>query len=134
MGRLATMAEAHYKRWLPQQYAKIKDREAFFRALEDEAEEQIEELAETLIGPAPEGETMADRLARHHRGRQEAEWTVIRDVIRPDPNDPSRTVREVPPPEPDDPQLVDAMQDFRDAAEELADLRRAQPEPRGPRP
>lgn len=87
MSRLAAIAEEHYRRWLPQAYAEIKDRVAYFQELEDEAQSQLETLEESFLGPDPEAETFADRMTRFNWARHRAEEIVIREVLLAEPEE-----------------------------------------------
>lgn len=91
MGRWAAMAEDHWRRYLPNAYAQLTDREAFFAEIEEEAQRQVEDLEDQLTGTEPPGETMAHRLTRYRRARQMAEEVVIAEVILDPPpeSDPS---------------------------------------------
>ncbi len=81
MGRLATMAQNHYERWLPEQYAQIEDRSEFFLNLEEEALNQIDTLADDLAGTGPPDEPFMDRVGRLRMARFNAEAQVIRELI-----------------------------------------------------
>jgi hypothetical protein len=123
VGQLADLAENHWKRWFPDQYAQIKDKPRFFQGIEDEASEQIAALEDALAGNPPEGESFQDRLARMSLARSNAEAQVMREIVLPDPeHDPLPNPDPANPPRskesPADRQLVEALAAFQDAARE----------------
>lgn len=114
MGRMAQLAERHYETYLPKAYAAIKDRPTFFRTLEDEAQEQIDALTDSLTEQPTEGETYPDAMARQSTARQMAEERVFREVLMPEPEQTE--------PETDaaiDEELRAAMQEFAEARDSL---------------
>lgn len=126
MGRLAVIAEQHWKEHLPKAYAALKDKTAFFAEQEDEAERQIEELAETLEGEAPPDETYQQRMGRLMMARRDAESQVMREFLLPAPETT---------PEPENPidrQLDDAAAQFAQARDELAAMQQPTSEPTTP--
>ena len=50
MNRYGVIAQGHWARWLPRQYAAISDPESFFTALGEEVARQIDDLADELVG------------------------------------------------------------------------------------
>ena len=68
-----------------QAYATIEDKAAFFMMLEDEAEVEIEALADALQGPDLPDEPFLDRVARFQGARRNAESQVMREIILVDP-------------------------------------------------
>lgn len=136
MGRLATLAEEHYRKFLPETYKGLTDPETFFRNLETEAEQQIDDLADQLAGPDLPQEDFLVRAARLRTARQSAEELVIRETVLIDPatveterapletDYPSTTDPLVPqqPQTPEDRDLAAAIQDYQDAATELAEM------------
>jgi len=97
MGRLAGMAEVHYQQWMPRAYRRIKNKPQFFEDLENEAQEQIEALAESLRGENPATETFEQKMGRYATARRDAEYQVIREVIVPPPPEPETTADEAMP-------------------------------------
>lgn len=81
MGRFAAMAEEHWRRHLPVAYAAIPDRAAFFARIEEDALDQLVDLAESLRGVDPPVEPFVDKMARYERARQTAEEIVFSEVI-----------------------------------------------------
>lgn len=143
MGRIAALAEQHYKKYLPQTYQGLTDREEFFRNLETEAEQQIEDLTDRLAGPDLPGEDFLDRAARLKTARQSAEELVMRETVLLDPatveteRDPQETdyppstdpLVPAEPQTPEDRQLATALTEFQEAAQDLAEMRTSQQPP-----
>lgn len=85
MGRMAALAERHWAKYLPEAYASIKDKAAFFQRLEDEAADQIEDLQDDLTPPqTSDPETYAQTRARLTTGQRLAESQVFREVLMPE--------------------------------------------------
>lgn len=125
MGRMAELAERHYREFLPTAYAKIADKPGFFQMLEDTAQEQIDSLVDSLTEPPTPGETYQDAVARQTTARQMAESQVFREVLMPEPESTGE-------PESDpatDAELTAALTEFREAKDSLAP-----PTPPGPPP
>lgn len=146
MGRIATLAEEHYKRFLPKTYQGLTDREDFFRNLETEADQQIDDLTDRLAGPDLPDETFEDRAGRMKNARARAEELVMRETVLLDPatveteRDPKET--DYPPSTdplepmeaqtPEDQELASAMADFQEASAELAEMPSSQQPPTNP--
>lgn len=96
MAALAAQAEEHYREFLPTAYAAIpeQDREAFFQRLESEAMDQILDLAESLEGPTPEGETFEEKISRFLWARRTAESQIVREFLLPTPEPTSHPENE----------------------------------------
>lgn len=89
MGRLAAMAEAHYKEWMSG-YQQIKNKPEFFQRLEDEAEDQIAEMAESLYQmEKPPPQTYQEEVSLRTASWAIAESAVIRELILPEPTNPT---------------------------------------------
>ena len=131
MGRIAELAETHWRKYLPQGYRQIRDRVAFFEELETEAERLIEETATALEGTAPEGETFLDKAARLRVARHEAEATVLRDLVLIDPvtAETERAPGQPDPESPEDRMLGEAIREFHEAKQELQHLRMGPTDP-----
>ena len=131
MGRIAELAEMHWRKYLPQGYRQIGDRVAFFEELETEAERLIEETVTALEGTAPEGETFLDKAARLRVARHEAEATVLRDLVLIDPvtAETERAPGQPDPESPEDRELREAIVGFHEARQELTHLRMGPTDP-----
>lgn len=146
MGRIATLAEEHYKKYLPKTYQGLSDPAEFFRNLETEADQQIDDLTDRLAGPDLPTETFEDRAGRLKNARARAEELVMRETVLLDPatveteRDPQETdypstTDPLTPPEPETPEdreLAAAMTDFQDATAELAAMPTSQQPPPNP--
>lgn len=150
MGLIATLAEQHYKKYLPQTYQGLEDPEEFFRNLEEEAQEQIDDLTDrfSMEETAPPDETFAQKAGRLRSARQRAEELVMRETVLLDPATVETEDQEqetgfppsldpLTPPEPatpEDRQLAEAMTEFQDATAEWNEQRTSQqpPSPSGP--
>lgn len=147
MGRLATIAEEHYRKFLPKTYEGLTDPAAFFRNLETEAEQQIEALTDRLEGADLPGEDLMAKAGRLRQARLSAEEIVMRETVLIDPatvelerepqeTDYPSTGDPLVPPQPETPedrQLALAMTDWQDAVAELAETRpSSRPEPTTP--
>ena len=116
MGRMAHLAEHHWRQHMPTAYAAIRDRSAFFQMLEDEAADQVDDLMERLAGPEPVGETFIGRLGRYRMAQMQAEEIVFQAVLMPTPEERpedragDRTA---------DADLAAALTEFRDLLDEL---------------
>lgn len=121
MGRYAAIAEQHYRKWLPEAYAEIKDRAAFFQVLEDEAHSQVEDLEDSFCGPDPDEETFVVRLARFKWARFMAEEIVFRDFLLPEPEVTDANREESRQEAETDRELASALTEFQRLLGELRD-------------
>ena len=85
MNRYGAMAQRHWERWLPEQYAAIEDPEAFFAALGEEAAAQVDGLAAELAGDGPPGEGYLERAGRLASARARAQEIVLPQRVLPPP-------------------------------------------------
>lgn len=132
MGRLATLAEEHYKQHLPKTYQGLTDPATFFRNLETEAESQIDDLTDRIAGADLPTEDFSQRAGRLRQARLSAEEIVMRETVLIDPATVETETQETdyPPstdplslPEtPEDRELVSALTEFQEAAQELAEM------------
>lgn len=147
MGRIAALAEEHYKKYLPKTYQGLTDPEEFFRNLETEADQQIDDLTDRIAGPDLPNEEFLAKAARLKTARQSAEELVMRETVLLDPatveseRDPLETdyppttdpLEPAPQMAPEDRQLSTALTEFQEAATDLAETRpsRQPPDPSG---
>lgn len=136
MGRIAALAEEHYKKYLPETYRELMDPETFFRNLETEADQQIDDLTDRLAGPDLPLEDFAAKAGRLKSARSRAEELVMRETVLLDPAtvETERSPQETdypptidplvpqPPQTPLDRQLATALADFHEAATDLASM------------
>ncbi len=85
MNHYGSMAQRHWARWLPSQYAMIGDPDSFFAGLGDRASDRIAELADQLAGDQPQGEEYLDRVGRLGQARRQAEEIVLHEMILLEP-------------------------------------------------
>jgi hypothetical protein len=81
MNRYGAMAQAHWARWLPQQYATISDPDSFFSTLGQETEQQIDDLATELAGDDQPGEDYLAKAGRLTAARSQAEEIILPQQI-----------------------------------------------------
>jgi hypothetical protein len=99
MNRYGIQAMRHWQQTDPQRFSAIPDREAFFTALGEEAEREIQARAAALAGPDRPGEAYLEKVGRWNMARFTAESEVLRElVLIPDPGE-SDEAGEEPAPE-----------------------------------
>jgi hypothetical protein len=81
MNRYGAMARSHWERWLPQQYATIKDPDSFFSTLGQETARQIDELTAELAGDDQPGEGYLAKAGRLTTARSQAEEIILPQQI-----------------------------------------------------
>ena len=79
------MAQRHWERWLPEQYAAVEDPGAFVTALGEEAARQVDDLAAQLAGDGGPGEGYVERAGRLASARARAEEIVLQQRVLPAP-------------------------------------------------
>lgn len=77
MNRYGAMARSHWERWLPQQYATIKDPDSFFSTLGQETARQIDELTAELASDDQPGEGYLAKAGRLTTARSQAEEIIL---------------------------------------------------------
>ena len=148
VGQAADVAQRHYQRWRPKEYAALKNPAKFFEDLEAEAWSQIDQLAESLAGDAPPNESYLDRAGRLNFARFQAKSQVFRDLLlpEPEPDAPGMSSSEQPPPgslspnpeenpespspSPEDQELAKALADFQESLAEFNALRTPESPPK----
>ena len=85
MNKYGTMARSHWETWLPERYAAIQEPDSFFSTLGQEAERQVEELADQIAGEGRPGEGYLERAGRLAAARSQAEEIVLPQVILLEP-------------------------------------------------
>ena len=99
MNHYGTMAQRHWKRWLPERYAAIQDPDSFFSTLGEEVAQQIGDLGLDLAGDDPPGEGYLEKAGRLNMARLQAEEIVLteRVLLEPEPGaDPDSSDPEEP--------------------------------------
>ena len=77
----AAKAAKHWRENLPDRFSALSDPETFFNQLGEQAEEEIEALAEQLAGDDRPAETYMEKVGRLTEARATAESTVLRELI-----------------------------------------------------
>lgn len=135
MSPLATLAQQWYQQHLPQAYEGITDKPTFFGSLGEQAAQEIEQVTETLVGPDQPGETFEAKVGRLQAARQAATELVMRQTLLaqlppnwPDSDYPLPATPDpsMPPGTPDahDLAIAEAIAEFAEAQDELAQQRR----------
>jgi hypothetical protein len=117
MGALAAMAEEHWRTVMPQAYAALPParRAAVFEEIEEQAQAQIEEMADALAGPDRPGETFMARAGRLTEAEATARSTVIRELVLTEPTavrDGDAEALRVAAEDPDETALTEAIREF----------------------
>ena len=81
MNKYAKLAMSHWKRTDPDRYETIADPQTFFRDLGEEAETQIQDLAERLAGPDQPGEEYLQKVGRLNMARLQAEEAILTELV-----------------------------------------------------
>ncbi len=81
MNQYATMAERHWRRWLPSRVAALKDPASFYSDLGQDVAERIEDLTADLAGDDPPGETYMEKVGRLNMARLRAEEMVLAETV-----------------------------------------------------
>ena len=71
----------HWQRTDPDRYAAIPDKEAFFAALGERAESEIQQLQDSLAGPDRPQESYLQKVGRLNMARLAAEEHVLRETL-----------------------------------------------------
>jgi hypothetical protein len=85
MNYYGEMAQHHWARWLPHQYAAIEDPDSYFTGLGSRAEARIDDLADQLAGDGPPGEGYLARAGRIGQARRQAEEIVLTEMVLLEP-------------------------------------------------
>jgi hypothetical protein len=85
MNHYGEIAQRHWARWLPCQYAVIEDPESFFSDLGNRASDRIAELANHFAGDDQPGEGYLGKAGRLGEARHRAEQIVLAEMILLEP-------------------------------------------------
>jgi len=77
MNRYGVIAQRHWARWLPRQYAAISDPESFFTTLGEEVARQIDDLTDELAGEIGQGDSYLARVGQLLAARAIAEELIL---------------------------------------------------------
>jgi hypothetical protein len=84
MNRYGLIAQRHWARWLPRQYAAISDPDSFFATLGEEVARQIDDLTDELIGEIQQSDSYLAHVGRLFSARAIAEELVLPERVLPD--------------------------------------------------
>ena len=85
VNRYGVIAQRHWARWLPRQYAAISDPERFFTTLGEEVARQIDDLTDELMDEISQGEGYLAQVGWLFAARAIAEELVLPQRVLPDP-------------------------------------------------
>ncbi len=83
MNQYGAMAETHYRTFLPDQYTQLDP--GYFESLGQQIEDEIDQVAASIAGDDPAGETYLGKLGRLNMARQMARERVLAQML-PDPD------------------------------------------------
>ena len=81
MNQYGVIAQLHWARWLPRQYAEISDPESFFTTLGEEVARQIDDLTGELVGEIRRGEGYLANVGRLFAARAIAEELILPERV-----------------------------------------------------
>ncbi len=84
MNRYGVIAQRHWARWLPKQYAAISDPESFFTTLGEEVARQIDDLTDELVGEIKQSDSYLAHAGRLFAARAIAEELILPHQVLPD--------------------------------------------------
>ncbi|MCL2586555.1 MAG: hypothetical protein FWE35_29355 [Streptosporangiales bacterium] len=89
MNEYGTMAQAHFRKYLPERYAAIENPQEFFTELGEEVSAEIADRWAQMQAAAgnPAGEDFTDRVGRLNALKKQAEETVLNErvLLAPEP-------------------------------------------------
>jgi hypothetical protein len=85
MNRYGVIAQRHWARWLPGQYATISDPESFFTTLGEEVARQIDDLTDELVSEIKQSDSYLAHVGRLFAARAIAEELILPQRVLPDP-------------------------------------------------
>jgi hypothetical protein len=85
MNYYGEIAQRHWARWLPLQYAAIPNPDSFFSDLGIRVEARIDELADQLAGDDQPGEGYLTKAGRIGQARRQAEEIVLSEMVLLEP-------------------------------------------------
>ncbi len=94
MNEYGTMAQRHWKRWLPTRYSQIPDPDKFFATLGEEIQTRVQELSTALAGNDPPKEEYLEKVGRLNMARLNAEGQALRELALLEPESDAETDNE----------------------------------------
>jgi hypothetical protein len=84
MNRYGVIAQRHWARWLPKQYAAISDPESFFTTLGEEVARQIDDLTDELTDEINQSDSYLAHVGRLVAARTIAEELILLQRVLPE--------------------------------------------------
>ena len=84
VNRYGVIAQRHWARWLPRQYAAISDPEKFFTTLGEEVARQIDDLTDDLVDEIRQGDSYLAHVGRLFAARAIAEELILPQRVLPE--------------------------------------------------
>ena len=84
VNRYGVIAQQHWARWLPKQYAAISGPESFFTALGEEVARQIDDLTDELAGEIRQNDSYLANVGRLFAARAIAEELILPQRVLPE--------------------------------------------------
>ncbi len=84
VNRYGAIAQRHWARWLPKQYAAISDPESFFTTLGEEVARQIDDLTDELVGEIKRSDSYLAHVGRLFAARAIAEELILSERVLPE--------------------------------------------------
>jgi hypothetical protein len=81
MNKYGSLAMSHWEQHQPDRYQAIPDKQAFFTQLGEQAEQEIQQLEDTLAGPDRPGESYLEKVGRLNMARLAAEEQILSELI-----------------------------------------------------
>jgi hypothetical protein len=78
------IAQRHWVRWLPKQYAAIGDPESFFTTLGEDVARQIDDLTDELVGEIRQSDSYLAHVGRLFAARAIAEELILPQRVLPE--------------------------------------------------
>ena len=86
MNRYGVIAQRHWARWLPRQYAAIGDPDRFFTALGEEVARQIDDLTDELVDEIRQADSYLAHVGRLFAAHAMAKELILPQRVLPAPN------------------------------------------------
>jgi len=107
MNRYSVIAQQHWARWLPRQYAAISDPKSFFTTLGEEVARQIDNLTDELVSEIQQSDSYLAHVGRLFAARAIAEELILPQRVLSDAELAADDQDDVPPESRERPMVVD---------------------------
>jgi hypothetical protein len=84
VNRYGVIAQQHWARWLPKQYAAISDPDGFFNTLGEEVARQIDDLTDELVCEIQQSDSYLAHVGRLFAARAIAEELILSQRVLPE--------------------------------------------------